>query len=169
MNSEPDSIQSYYTPNDLYNRIIDGLRKLGKDPSAVTLNDLQPVDEFHIRSDKATRKLIKLAQFTSDMHILDVGCGIGGSSRRLSHETGCRVTGVDLSEAYIDTAQRLTELLSMQERVRFEAASALDMPFQDGFFRRGMVTADEHECGGQTVVVHGGFPRDQARRPCCFL
>lgn len=134
MNSEPDSIQSYYTPNDLYNRIIDGLRKLGKDPSAVTLNDLQPVDEFHIRSDKATRELIKLAQFTSDMHILDVGCGIGGSSRRLSHETGCRVTGVDLSEAYIDTAQRLTELLSMQERVRFEAASALDMPFQDGFF-----------------------------------
>jgi len=63
-----------------------------------------------------------------------VGCGIGGSSRRLSQETGCRVTGVDLSEAYIDTAERLTRLLGMQERVHFEAASALEMPFRDDFF-----------------------------------
>ena len=100
-------IHSYYSPNDLYDKIIDGLVKLGKDLSQVTLDDLQPVDEFHIRGDTATRELIKLAKFTPDMHILDVGCGIGGSTRRLSHETGCRVTGIDLSNAYIDTAGRL--------------------------------------------------------------
>ena len=68
------------------------------------------------------------------MHLLDVGCGVGGSTRRLSHETGCRVTGIDLSDEYIDAAQRLTQLLNMQERVNFHAASALELPFDDNTF-----------------------------------
>jgi cyclopropane fatty-acyl-phospholipid synthase-like methyltransferase len=127
-------IHSYYSPNDLYNRIIDGLRNMGKDLSKVTLDDLLPVDEFHIRSKTATHELIKLAGFTPDMHILDVGCGVGGSTRRLADDVGCRVTGVDLSEEYIDAAERLTQLFNMQDRATFIAASALDMPFDDATF-----------------------------------
>lgn len=127
-------IHGYYSPNGLYNKIIKGLNELGTDLSKVTLDDLQPVDEFHIRGDAATKELIKLANFTPDMHILDVGCGVGGSTRRLSHETGCRVTGIDLSDEYIDAAERLTQLLNMQERVRFHATSALDLPFDDNTF-----------------------------------
>jgi SAM-dependent methyltransferase len=127
-------IHSYYSPNDLYNKIIEGLEKLGRELSTVTLDDLKPVDEFHIRGEVATRELIELSGFTPDMHILDVGCGIGGSTRRLAHETGCRVTGIDLSDEYIDTAQRLTQLLKLQERVKFHAASALSLPFDDDTF-----------------------------------
>lgn len=77
MTSNIDDIQNYYSPDDLYHRIIDGLGKLGKDLASVTLDDLQPVAEFHIRGDKATKELIALSGFTSDMHILDVGWGIG--------------------------------------------------------------------------------------------
>jgi len=127
-------IHRYYSPNDLYNNIIEGLNDIGKDLAKVTLDDLQPVDEFHIRGNVATKELIKLSNFTPDMHILDVGCGIGGSTRRLSHETGCRVTGIDLSDEYIDTAERLTHLLNMQESVKFHAASALELPFDDNSF-----------------------------------
>lgn len=134
MKKDIEHIHSYYSPNDLYNKIIAGLNKLGKDLSKITLDDLQPVDEFHIRGDTATSELIELAEFTPDMHILDVGCGIGGSTRRLSSETGCRVTGIDLSDEYVDTAKRLTQLLNMQEHVRFHAASALDLPFDDSTF-----------------------------------
>ena len=134
MVKEIKHIHSYYSPNDLYNKIIDGLNKLGTDLSRVTLDDLQPVDEFHIRGDTATKELIKLSGFTPDLHILDVGCGIGGSTRRLSHETGCRVTGIDLSDEYIDTAERLTQLLNMQQRVTFQACSALELPFDDNSF-----------------------------------
>jgi SAM-dependent methyltransferase len=134
MTEDTAHIHGYYSPNDLYNKIIEGLNRLGKDLSKVTIDDLQPVDEFHIRGDSATKELIELAEFTADMHILDVGCGIGGSTRRLSHETGCRVTGIDLSNEYIDAAERLTQLLNMQERVRFHACSALELPFEDNCF-----------------------------------
>jgi len=127
-------IRRYYSPNGLYDRIIQGLVKLGKDLSRVTLDDLQPVDEFHIRGDTATKELIRLSGFTPEMHILDVGCGIGGSTRRLSHQVGCRVTGIDLSDEYIETAIRLTQLLGMQDRVKFQAASALSLPFDDDHF-----------------------------------
>jgi ubiquinone/menaquinone biosynthesis C-methylase UbiE len=127
-------IHNYYSPNNLYNRIIDGLNEIGKELSKVTLDDLQPVDEFHIRGSVATQELINLSQFKPSMHILDVGCGVGGSTRRLSHETGCRVTGIDLSDEYIDAAKRLTQLLSMQQQVKFHAASALELPFDDNTF-----------------------------------
>jgi len=127
-------IHSYYSPNNLYNSILEGLGKIRKELSDISLDDLQPVDEFHIRGSAATKELIKLSCFTPDMHILDVGCGIGGSTRRLSHETGCCVTGIDLSDEYIDTAERLTQLLDMQDRVKFHAASALALPFDDATF-----------------------------------
>jgi ubiquinone/menaquinone biosynthesis C-methylase UbiE len=127
-------IHSYYSPNDLYNKIVAGLDAVGKDLSDVTLDDLQPVDEFHIRGHVATKELIGLSGFTPDMHILDVGCGVGGSTRRLSHEAGCCVTGIDLSDEYIAAADLLTQLLNMQERVKFHAASALALPFDDGAF-----------------------------------
>ncbi|MFM1895017.1 MAG: hypothetical protein RLZZ385_91 [Pseudomonadota bacterium] len=129
MTEDTNAIHGYYSPTDLYGKIIDGLRILGKDLAAITLDDLQPVDEFHIRGHAATRELIQLSGFRADMHVLDVGCGIGGSSRRLAHEIGCRVTGIDLSEAYIDTARQLTRLLGLETRVAFQAASALDLPF----------------------------------------
>lgn len=127
-------IHRYYSPNDLYNRIIEGLDAIDKDLSEVTLDDLQPVDEFHIRGHVATKELIELSGFTPDMHILDVGCGVGGSTRRLCHEAGCTVTGIDLSDEYIDAAERLTQLLDMQERVKFQAASALQLPFSENTF-----------------------------------
>ena len=127
-------INDYYTPNDLYDKILKGLEALGKDLDTITLDDLQPVDEFHIRGDIATNELIELANFNPDMHIIDVGCGVGGSTRRLTHEVGCRTTGIDLSEEYIDVAERLTQILGMEQRVSFKAASALELPYEDNTF-----------------------------------
>lgn len=127
-------IHNYYSPNDLYNKIIEGISTLGIELPNLTLDDLKPVDEFHIRSVTATKELIKLAGFTRDMHILDVGCGLGGAARRLAAETGCRVTAIDLSDEYIDAAARLTKLFNLQDRIAFRAASALALPYKDNSF-----------------------------------
>ena len=51
MSEDIKHIHSYYSPNDLYNKIIEGLNTLGKDLSKITLDDLQPVDaDAHLRA-----------------------------------------------------------------------------------------------------------------------
>lgn len=67
MTKDTKHIHSYYSSNDLYNRIIAGLNEIGKEVSKITLEDLHPVDEFHIRGTVATKELIQLSDFTSDM------------------------------------------------------------------------------------------------------
>lgn len=65
MTKDVKHIHIYYSPTNLYSKIIDGLNNLGKDLSKITLDDLQPVDEFHISGDTATKELIRLAEFGS--------------------------------------------------------------------------------------------------------
>ena len=35
------------------------------------------------------------------MHLLDIGCGIGGPSRYFATSYGCRVTGIDLTDEFV--------------------------------------------------------------------
>jgi SAM-dependent methyltransferase len=66
--------------------------------------------------------------------VLDVGSGIGGPARAFADRTGCRVTGIDLTEAYVEAANALTHRCGLADRATFRVASALDMPFGAGSF-----------------------------------
>ena len=68
------------------------------------------------------------------MSVLDVGSGVGGPARYLAATYGCRVTGVDLSEPFVDAARYLTERTRQTAQVSFQSASALELPFDDGRF-----------------------------------
>ena len=68
------------------------------------------------------------------MSVLDVGAGIGGPARFLAATFGCRVTGVDISEPFVDAARYLTRRTGQSEQVSFQTASALELPFGDGRF-----------------------------------
>ena len=68
------------------------------------------------------------------MSVLDVGSGIGGPARFLAATYGCQVTGVDLSEPFVDAARYLTERTGQSGQVSFQTASALELPFDDGRF-----------------------------------
>ena len=63
--------------------------------------------------------------------ILDVGCGIGGSSRILSKYYGFNVTGVTISPAQV---KRAIELTPSDINCHFEVMDALNMKFEDGAF-----------------------------------
>jgi SAM-dependent methyltransferase len=75
-----------------------------------------------------------LAGIAAGMSVLDVGAGVGGPARFLAATCGCRVTGVDLSEAFVDAARYLTERTGQSGQVSFQTASALELPFDDGRF-----------------------------------
>jgi len=66
--------------------------------------------------------------------VLDVGCGLGGSARYLAAEHQCQVTGIDLTQEYVNVANALADMVGLGDKVAFRQASALDMPFDDGSF-----------------------------------
>jgi len=63
--------------------------------------------------------------------ILDVGCGIGGSSRILAKYYGFSVTGITISPGQVKRARELT---SSELTCNFQLMDALDLKFEDGAF-----------------------------------
>jgi len=129
-----DVVHDHYRAPGLIERLKAALAVLGPEDQPLTPEQLRALDQFHTRGLAATAELAVLAGITADMSVLDVGSGVGGPARLLAATYGCRVTGVDLSEAFVDAARYLTERTGQSGQVSFETASALDLPFDDGHF-----------------------------------
>ena len=128
------AVAEHYGDADLWTRIQAGLEAAGIALDRLHPDDLAPVDEFHIGGRKATARAVAGMKLQPDQHVLDVGCGIGGTARHLAGQVGCTVTGLDLAPEYIEVARRLTELTGLAERISYDVGSALDMPFEDQSF-----------------------------------
>jgi len=63
--------------------------------------------------------------------VLDVGCGIGGSSRILANYYGFNVTGITISPAQVKRAKELTP---KECTCNFKVMDALDLKFEEGSF-----------------------------------
>jgi SAM-dependent methyltransferase len=129
-----DGVRDHYRATGLTERLKTALAALGPEDQQLTPQQLAALDQFHTRGLAATAELGKLAGVTAGMSVLDVGSGVGGPARFLAATCGCQVTGVDLSEPFVDAARYLTERTGQSERVSFETASALELPFDDGHF-----------------------------------
>ena len=79
-------------------------------------------------------ELAALLAPTSSDYVIDIGSGLGGPSRYLAQTYGCRVSGVDLTPEFVETATALTVRVCLTDRVDFRVGSALDLPFPDGGF-----------------------------------
>lgn len=66
--------------------------------------------------------------------IVDVGCGIGGSSRYLARKYGAKCQGITLSPVQAERAQSLAAAQGLNDKVSFQVADALNQPFSDGQF-----------------------------------
>jgi len=129
-----EAIQTHYTRSDLANVILAALEKAGNDVNRLTPEDLAPVDEFHIRGRAATLELARAAGLDSTRRVLDVGSGVGGTSRCLATEFGCRVTGIDLTDEYCRAAAILSAKIGLAELVDYRQGDATNLPFDDGSF-----------------------------------
>ena len=156
MNIE-QQVASYYTSGKLQDKIVGLLRSAGKNLEQLRTDDIAAIDEFHLGGREATQALTDFMQLRPGMHLLDVGCGIGGPARYFA-ERGCQVTGIDLTEEFVRVAESLTRLAKLDQKVTFRQASALELPFASGTFD-GAYTI--HVC--MNIADKAGVFREVAR------
>lgn len=128
------SVEAHYGRGDLAGIIEGALKKAGKDMGSLAPADLAAIDEFHVRGRAASLELAAQMGLDDSMHVLDIGSGVGGGARLLAAEYGCRVTGIDLTEAYCRAATTITGWVGLDKLVDYRQGDALALPFADASF-----------------------------------
>ncbi|AAQ00705.1 MULTISPECIES: methyltransferase domain-containing protein [Prochlorococcus] len=72
-----------------------------------------------------------LSTLPKGSRIIDIGCGIGGSSRILAKDYGFDVVGITISSEQVKRANQLTP---KELKCHFEIMNALNLKFEDGSF-----------------------------------
>ena len=129
-----DLVRAHYNATGLTDRIKAALSAIAPEDQVIKVAQLAPLDQFHTRGIMATAELAAKVGLQPAARVLDLGCGIGGPARYLAENFGCRVTGVDLSAAFIDAARYLTARCALADRVMFEVGDACRLPFDAGAF-----------------------------------
>jgi cyclopropane fatty-acyl-phospholipid synthase-like methyltransferase len=80
-------------------------------------------------ADRLTDVMTEKLKIGTGSHVLDIGCGIGGPGVRIARRTGARVTGISISQEQIRLANSLAESAGVTERVVFQRADAMELPF----------------------------------------
>ncbi|PIE61710.1 MAG: SAM-dependent methyltransferase [Desulfobacterales bacterium] len=131
-----ERVKHHYACPDLADAIRNGLETAGKPLADLKPRDLAPVDQLHTGGPKATIDLVKKAGLTEAQTILDVGCGIGGTTRLLAQQFHLKATGIDITPDFISAARTLTQWCKMAQgpAIEFHQGSVLNMPFSDDHF-----------------------------------
>lgn len=127
-------VEEHYSLSNLEEAILAGLAAAGKDLDHLQPADLAPVDEFHVRGRQATMEMAEALNLAPGAQVLDAGCGLGGAARYLASTYGCQVTGLDLTDAYVRVARRLSERTGLSLLTHFQTGSALEIPYPDESF-----------------------------------
>ena len=73
-------------------------------------------------------------QNNAPQNIIDVGCGIGGSTLYLANKFSAKATGITLSPIQASRARERAIEADLEEQAHFEVGNALEMPFADNSF-----------------------------------
>ena len=134
MTDTTSKVREPYNAVGLTDRIKAALATVTAETEALPVAQLAPLDQFHTRGILATAELARAARLDASTRVLDLGCGISGPARYLAATFGCRVTGIDLSPAFIDAATWLTTRCGLSDRVTFQVGDALHLPSADAAF-----------------------------------
>jgi cyclopropane fatty-acyl-phospholipid synthase-like methyltransferase len=91
-------------------------------------------DSVAVAARRMTDVLIDLLALRPGERMLDVGCGIGEPAIRLASKVDADITGVSINLGQVLAANSRAEAAGVADRVRFEEADALDLPYGDGDF-----------------------------------
>lgn len=80
------SVAGHHGCADLKHRLLDAIVGCGLAPDNLHLEDIGPVDEFHIGGWPATAEIVGWGGLGSGGRVLDIESGLGGLVRFLAHE-----------------------------------------------------------------------------------
>ena len=128
-----DLVKQHYSPDNLAGTILHALADAGIGTDDLGPAELFPVDQLHAGGPAATKHTLDRLGVGPGVRLLDVGSGIGGTSR-MAAMSGAEVTGVDLSPEFVETASELTERVGLGDRVAFVATPGESLPLEEGAF-----------------------------------
>lgn len=126
-----DRVKAHYSTGQLKRAIFNVIENLQSQNKPIELKTFAPIDQLHLGGAPATIDLLKKVGLKPGSKVLDAGCGIGGSSRLMVNTFDCIVTGIDLSDEFINTAREITRLFFKEDQISFHKGSVLELPFDD--------------------------------------
>ena len=106
------NIQEHYDlGNDFYETFLD---------SSMTYSCAvyrSPDEPLELAQKNKKRDIIERLQLTPEHHLLEIGCGWGAFAIEVAKQTGCRVTGITLSEEQRAWAVELVKKEGLQDRI----------------------------------------------------
>jgi O-methyltransferase StaMB len=125
----PDQVEEFYDRiGAAIAAVVDGNIHLGYWEHA---DDETPVAEA---ADRLTDMMIDRIGVGPGDHVLDIGCGMGVPALRLAKVSGARVTGITVSRDQVKRATDAAHRAALGDRVRFQHADAMSLPFDDASF-----------------------------------
>ena len=108
-------------------RVFNELSALGvADGESIDVLQLSQFDQYHYLGTDAVDEAVNKLGISAQMEVLEVGGGIGGPARYLSHASGCHMTALELQQDLNDIAQTLTERCRLENRVNHVCGDILD-------------------------------------------
>jgi tocopherol O-methyltransferase len=89
-------------------------------------------------------KLAAVAHVRHGSAVLDIGCGLGGSSLWLARNLGCSVLGLTISPVQLKMASRRAAKQRLAERVRFRLEDANSLTYESAFDCVWIIECSEH-------------------------
>jgi SAM-dependent methyltransferase len=88
----------------------------------------------HMGGYPATDELHRLIALHQAAEVLEIGCGIGVGPVYIAQKFPCQVVAVDISERMLAWARQRARRAGVRERIHFQRADVLDLPFKDNRF-----------------------------------
>jgi len=81
--------------------------------------------------EETLKALSFITGLTEKSKIADIGCGSGGQTMTLGHNTPCEIIGIDIWQGFIDKLNRNSLNQNLQHRVRGIVGNMENLPFQE--------------------------------------
>jgi len=84
--------------------------------------------------DRANRALVRGCRLGPGQHVLDAGCGVGGTAIFLAEVYGVRVSGLTNCKPHVAVATQKARERGVADLVEFQHGDFMDLPFPDAGF-----------------------------------